>query len=144
MILDGRIQMGTRADFYVGEGESAEWLGSIAWDGYPEGINKALLSSTTEAEFRRLVTEWAAARKDFTAPESGWPWPWDNSQTTDFAYAFLDGKVRASSFGHPWFDPLNPPEDSEEDLPKIVFPDMKNRKNVQFGGDKSGVIVVGF
>lgn len=27
--------MGTRADFYIGRGENAEWLGSIAWDGDP-------------------------------------------------------------------------------------------------------------
>jgi hypothetical protein len=30
--------MGTRADFYVGRGETAEYLGSIAWDGYPDGL----------------------------------------------------------------------------------------------------------
>lgn len=30
--------MGTRADFYVGRGEQAEWLGSIAWDGNPGAI----------------------------------------------------------------------------------------------------------
>ncbi len=28
--------MGTRADFYVGLGEQAEWLGSVAWDGNPD------------------------------------------------------------------------------------------------------------
>ena len=26
--------MGSRADFYIGEGTEAEWLGSVAWDGY--------------------------------------------------------------------------------------------------------------
>lgn len=30
--------MGTIADFYVGRGPKAEWIGSIAWDGYPDGI----------------------------------------------------------------------------------------------------------
>lgn len=30
--------MGTRADFYVGRGTEAEWIGSIALDGYPDGI----------------------------------------------------------------------------------------------------------
>jgi hypothetical protein len=29
--------MGTRADFYVGRGKDAEWLGSVAFDGYPSG-----------------------------------------------------------------------------------------------------------
>jgi hypothetical protein len=30
--------MGTRADFYIGRGTEAEWLGSVAWDGYPGGV----------------------------------------------------------------------------------------------------------
>jgi hypothetical protein len=30
--------MGTRADFYVGRGPDAEWLGSVAMDGYPSGV----------------------------------------------------------------------------------------------------------
>ena len=32
--------MGTRADFYIGKGTDAEWLGSIAWNGYPDGIGR--------------------------------------------------------------------------------------------------------
>jgi hypothetical protein len=40
--------MGTRADFYVGRGGQAEWLGSIAWDGYPSGIDKWVFSVSTE------------------------------------------------------------------------------------------------
>jgi hypothetical protein len=115
--------MGTRADFYVGRGESAEWLGSIAWDGYPDGID----------------------------PEMGWPWPWDDSGTTDYAYAFEDGAVYASSFGHAWFRP-NPdapdfgePEWDEHgnDLGSdATFPNMAERKAVTLG-PRSGVIVVG-
>lgn len=34
--------MGTRADFYVGTGANAEWLGSIAYDGHPDTIYKVL------------------------------------------------------------------------------------------------------
>jgi len=50
--------MGTRADFYVGRGETAEWVGSVAWDGYPNepwGIGRTtdLFTATTEADFRR-------------------------------------------------------------------------------------------
>lgn len=31
--------MSTRADFYVGRGAEAEWIGSISWDGYPDGVD---------------------------------------------------------------------------------------------------------
>lgn len=32
--------MGTRADFYVGRGKDAEWIGSVAFDGYPDGFER--------------------------------------------------------------------------------------------------------
>ena len=41
--------MGTRADFYVGRGESAEWLGSVAWDGNPRGIDDPVLTTPVRA-----------------------------------------------------------------------------------------------
>lgn len=134
--------MGTRADFYVGRGESAEWLGSIAWDGYPGGINKPLLKADTEKKYRAAVVRFFADREDVTRPVDGWPWPWENSLTTDYAYAFDDGKVWASPFGHGWFDPLK--DEPEDDRPKsAVFPNMKAGANVQIGGKRSGLIVIG-
>jgi len=39
--------MGTRADFYVGMGKDAEWLGSVAWDGYEWADRRLALSTTT-------------------------------------------------------------------------------------------------
>jgi len=47
--------MGTRADFYVGRGEQAEWLGSIAWDGYPSGNPAPVTAMTSEAAYREKV-----------------------------------------------------------------------------------------
>jgi len=38
-----------RADFYVGRGKDANWLG-VSLDGYPDGIPKELLKSQTEGE----------------------------------------------------------------------------------------------
>jgi hypothetical protein len=142
--------MGTRADFYVGRGEKAEWLGSIAWDGYPDGITPNVLAATTEDEFRAVVKDFATTREDWTAPEMGWPWPWDTSHTTDYAYAFDGGVVYGSGFGHPWFDAREPEPDGwdEEtgteivaDGPAPVFPDMSARKAVTLGR-RSGLIVV--
>lgn len=148
--------MGTRADFYVGRGPDAEWLGSIAWDGYPSAIGVgdagnlgpgrlAFLSAGAEHEWRNLVAAFLAVREDATKPEDGWSWPWKDSSTTDYAYAFDGGKVYASSFGHAWFDPLDPPTDEDGDLAgekSAVFPDMSARKAVTFG-KRSGVLILG-
>ena len=134
--------MGTRADFYIGRGQGAEWIGSIAWDGYPDGIAKAVLTTTTPDTFRAAVAQFIM-REDGTTPEMGWPWPWNDSQTTDYAYALDAGKVWGSCFGRAWFDPLNvPAEDSVcEGEKTAVFPDMTARKKVAFG-ERSGAIIL--
>lgn len=132
--------MGTRADFYKGRGEEAEWLGSIAWDGYPEGVPSNVVKAATEKEFDEAVNE-LKKRKDWTSPEEGWPWPWNDSHTTDYAYAW-DGKVYAGGFGGHWHDTKNEvDEDKWEKLEPAIYPNMKERKNVQFG-EKSGTIIL--
>ena len=133
--------MGTRADFYVGRGEDAEWLGSIAFDGYPQGAAaETLLTATSEDDFRTTVADLLARREDATTPEQGWPWPWTNSRTTDYAYAWDGGRLHASCFGSHWFNPRDkePPEGT---CSKTVFPDMSKRQNVTMG-PRSGIILV--
>lgn len=136
----------TRADFYVGRGENAEWLGSIASDGYPTGHvaedDTGIVVATDEQVYRKLVAVLIEKSGDGTKPEQGWPWPWENSRSTDYAYAFDGGKVWASNFGRSWFDPTKP-EDHDRDIPKsAVFPDMTARKKVTLG-PRSGLIVFG-
>lgn len=159
--------MGTRADFYIGRGESAEWLGSIAWDGYPEGITpedvpevvrtpiqtlklprhkswpegQHLFDATTREQFVERLELFFLDRDDVTRPAQGWPWPWEDSGTTDFAYAFDDGRVWTSPFGHGWFDPREPLPD-EAPTQKVAFPNMKERSRVVMSGSRSGLIVV--
>lgn len=187
--------MGTRADFYIGRGENAEWIGSIAWDGYPDGIDGAVRTAKTEEDFRQAVMKFFADRDDVTLPAAGWPWPWEDSRTTDYAYAFDGGQVYYSGFGHEWtesmYDARELEYDHDEgkwascyrgddylDLSKIphpegmkpkntyeglfdletkqyvrvrefrkeksaVFPNMKDKQNVKFGGPGSGLIVLG-
>lgn len=156
--------MGTRADFYIGRGLNAEWIGSTAWDGYPEGIDITttkvdrvapgvdlqehdkflpgfhLFDAASETEFRERVGMYFANRRDVTLHSMGWPWPWDDSQTTDYAYAFDDGKVWASRFGSTWFDP-NLPEPEDLDRKVAIFPNMKSVQRVTLG-KRSGVIVL--
>lgn len=148
--------MGTRADFYVGRGEQAEWLGSIAWDGDPGSVFGAVPEVLTDARpatvegWRIFVSAFLGERSDATLPKQGWPWPWDDSRTTDYAYAFDGDAVWSSAFGHEWFrvDPAaeyfgEPTDESERDIPKnVVFPNMTERKAVTYG-PRSGLIVFG-
>ena len=144
--------MGTRADFYAGRGPGAEWLGSIAWDGYPSGGPAGLLRSAavTEPSWRQGVYQLLVSCGDTaTAPDHGWPWPWDDSGTTDYAYALDGGVVWCSNFGLPWFavDSASPTfgEPREDDEPageRAVFPDMSRFRNITMGR-RSGLIVFG-
>lgn len=145
--------MGTRADFYVGRGESAEWLGSVAWDGNPRGIDDPVLTATTESDFRAAVEAFFTTRDDATRPREGWPWPWDSGLLTDYSYALDEGRVYASNFGQAWFPvdvdaPFRGEPQWDEVEPYVeppqvaVFPDMSAVKNVTLGR-RSGVVVIG-
>ena len=121
--------MGTRADFYIKVGKNLvqkDWIGSIAWDGYPEGIDKTVLEAGTINQFKKACLDFFSKRDDYTKPEEGWPWPWDTSATTDYAYVYDNSisKVLISEF------------DKETD-----WPNMKNIQKVQFG-DKSGLVII--
>lgn len=131
--------MGTRADFYVGIGEKAEWIGSIAWDGYPSGIPSEIKRAVTSRTFRREVARFLKEREDATLPKDGWPWPWEDSSTTDYAYAFDKGKVMASCFGDAWFNPSR--KQPNKEFPKAQFPNMKDKQNVTLG-KRSGLLVI--
>lgn len=136
--------MGTRADFYVGRGEDAEWLGSIGWDGYPDGIPSEILEAVTADVFKEAVRAFLVDRDDGTTPEMGWPWPWDTSDTTDYAYAFDGQMVHASCFGCNWFDPSTAMGDDRERIESDVptrFPDMSPRKRGSHD-IRSGVIFI--
>ena len=119
--------MGTRADFYVGRGAQAEWLGSIGWDGYPDGIPEPILTSTEEASFRQDIADFLK-REDGTTPDQGWPWLWPDSRATDFSYVFDAGHVWISCLGHSWVLAKDRDSDvDEDDLPKAEFPNMSGR-----------------
>jgi hypothetical protein len=149
--------MGTRADFYVGKGAQAEWLGSKAFDGGLWGIPDMVLNSNTEEEYRTAIAEFFKGRKDVTHPEEGWPWPWEDSQTSDYAYTFApwDEGIETGcvwvAIGMPnrWLKVTeDEPEwddwDYEQQMSRLelcVHPNMKERMNVQWG-EKSGLLIV--
>jgi hypothetical protein len=98
--------MGTRADFYIGEGVEAVWLGSISSDGYPENISFDLLTAESETEFIQEINNHITPIKNFKNPKQGWPWKWENSNMTDYTYALINNKVMISVFGSSWIDAL--------------------------------------
>jgi hypothetical protein len=132
--------MGTRADFYRGgiNPETMIWLGSIAWDGYPDGIDEVVLKATTETEYAEAALAFMEPRSDYTHPEQGWPWPWEDSNTTDYAYTFADGRVVANCFGHGWFTATDAMP--ELDVKPTPFPNMKKIQKVDMG-PRSGLII---
>ena len=116
--------MPTRADFYVGQGPTAEWIGSIAYDGVPESLPRSIIEATMEHAYRWHVEQELLSRDDATLPKDGWPWPWDNSAITDFCYAFIDDRVAVFGPG---------------DKRKREFPNAEKIKNVA-RGRRSGII----
>ena len=122
-----------------------KWLGSKGFDGYPDGIDEKVLKSTDEQEYEKVVADFLSSANDATFPNQGWPWPWNDSRTTDYAYIFENGKVMSSCFGGPLFDPLKADAENEEEdhecLPAGYFPDMKDVQNIAYD-DRSGAIFI--
>lgn len=84
--------MGTRADFYIETNTGMEWIASYPCDGYPDGKAQeiGLYQAKTADEFMNLLYECLGSAATF--PEMGWPWPWNDSRGTDFAYLFRPTK----------------------------------------------------
>ncbi len=117
--------MGSKADFYIGRGPEAEWLGSIGWDGLPAGLPSGLLATATEDAFRSEVAAMLLARPDGVPPEKGWPWTWDTSLGTSYSYAFDRERVWACCFGSSWWKAVLPePEHTTLTRKAARFPDM--------------------
>lgn len=147
--------MGTRADFYVGKGKDAEWIGSIAWDGYRSGISGYILKAKTEANFRKAVEVFFSKRDDVRLPKDGWPWPWNDSGLSDCSYWFFDGKCWDAHGAYmadgtrgerDVFLPCDREEseykdadgyflpDKLADIQNVEYPNMSSRKRVTDGG----------
>lgn len=97
--------MGTRADFYTRNTEGKlRYVGSIALDGYPDGIPSYVLGAGNAAAFCHGLYKWFKHdRTDATTPKKGFPWPWSTSALTDYTYVFdaRSGRVQQFHFGKP-------------------------------------------
>jgi len=138
--------MGTRADFWVqrlsGQMAISDWIGSIAWDGDLHGVEHPDAEGTpgfrdiTSVHLFRQAVQKFAMRDDFTHPKDGWPWPWQNSWMTDYAYVFNEPENRIDIYNYGYFRAYGIGE-------KVaVFPDMKSVQRITMG-PRSGLIVLG-
>ena len=139
--------MGTRADYYLGrDPETMVWLGSTAWDGNPEAVFGDTPPVITErAEWLEWIANHVMIRSDYTNPERGWPWPWDDSGTTDYAYAWCPrtGEIYVSNYGRPWVSLVLALEGTYDDEgEKVAFPNMAAIKNIRWDPEGSGIFIV--
>ena len=91
------------------------------------------------------VEQMFRGRDDVSRPADGWPWPWDDSWTSDYAYTWADGRTVWTVGDHGWTD--KEPENDEEYATYRVpapfdLPDMTAQKKVTLG-PRSGLIVIG-
>jgi hypothetical protein len=141
--------MGTRVDFY----SDREWLGSLAFDGYRIHEMKEQHTSRSEdsrlcwliktamsdAAYRQAVAGLLKINDDGTVPSDGWPWPWDDSCTTDRAVVFTDGTVKHYAWGK---EIVEGDDDAEGPEMSGGWPNMSTVKNAVIGTKRDGVIVV--
>ena len=141
--------MGTRADFYVG----AEWLGSLGFDGYrihemdeahatkgeDNGYCWKIKTATNEADYRQAVTDLLGINDDATLPAQGWPWPWEDSRTTDRAYIFDGSETKCYAWGKAI---ILGDDEAEGPEPEAGWPNMSSIQNVTVGPTRSGTILI--
>ncbi|APU15285.1 MULTISPECIES: hypothetical protein [Actinoalloteichus] len=96
------------ADFYLGRGTDARWLGSLATDGDPAsilpgyGLDVVRDASDYFATLARLLHDREVDEPFGAHPVSwGWPWPYETSAVTGWTYAW-DGGLWMSRLGSAW------------------------------------------
>lgn len=98
-----------KADFYVGMGRDADWIGSISRCGSVYEISTPILLQVNRVMYEELVIEYIKFCEGLVANHiCQWPWQWPDSQMTDYSYFFLPEfeKVYVSIGGHDLLDPI--------------------------------------
>jgi hypothetical protein len=125
----------TKADFYIGTGVAANWIGSIFNDGYVHGIPLDILICVNPTLYEELVVEFIQAMEGVVKTNGDkWPWLWPDSRMTDYSYIFIKNlsKVVASHYGGIMFDPIKHLNEgdmvsADVGLGKPVFPLTEGR-----------------
>lgn len=140
--------MGTRADYYVGTDPAhMDYLGSTPMDGDPATTAQRGLDVRYDSvedfvrDLHDLLDAYGQRRS------AGWPWPWDNSRTTDYAYCWdVDTHdVMVSCFGSPLLrladilEGTAPAFDHEAE--KIPFSDQSFIKRIRWDSGYAPMII---
>lgn len=98
--------MGTPADFYIGKGKQARYLGTVYMDGYPKGLDRAVRNAKTPTEFRCAVNNMLLGGRSAGVPFEVQSEPEASRKDrtlVQYTYVFDNGKVQASHNGNRWF-----------------------------------------
>lgn len=123
--------MGTRADFYIrAKNNKLTWLGSCTHDGYDVATletcapAKRLAESKTVYSFKRNLSDYASYKiregGEWIWADEGWPWPWDDSNLTDYSYIYDARNKKIECYNL--------------DKGLIAWPDMSSIRNVTHAG----------
>ncbi|GAA3040833.1 hypothetical protein [Actinokineospora globicatena] len=106
------------ADFYLGTGPQARWLGSLAESGHPSVLTtvsgtpeilRATTSDAYEAAVETLLADQIATPSEFAVQagrDESASWPWLATDSSGWwAYTLVDGQVLACLRDGPWFRP---------------------------------------
>lgn len=76
--------MGIKADFYIKDGDSLKWQGSVEWNCDEKSIPNNLVQSSSNEEFLENLSAYLSSNEN--AYTAGWPWHWNSSKQSDYAY----------------------------------------------------------
>jgi len=98
-----------KADFYVGMGLEAEWIGSVPRCGEIVAISTPIFLQVNRVMYEELVLEYIKACEGVVANHiCQWPWEWMDSRMTDYSYFFVPelAKTFVSIQGGDLLDPI--------------------------------------
>jgi len=98
-----------KADFYVGDGRQADWVGSVNRCGEIWAISTPILLQVNRTMYEELVIEYINFCEGVVANHvCQWPWEWPDSSGTDYSYIFSPAheKVYMSIQGGDLMDPI--------------------------------------
>lgn len=97
------------ADFYVGSGRNADWIGSVKKNGDIWHIPPELLLQVNRIMFEEMVIDFIKENDGIVANHiCEWPWDWTDSRMTENTYLFLPEyeRVYMSILGEDLIDPV--------------------------------------
>lgn len=139
--------MASKADFYLGRGLKAKWIGSITYGGYTPSENGRTLiinvcNANTEEKYREAVLALINyEHSEGFNPENGWPWDYPDSSGTDYSYYFAYHTVKCSCYGSVLFDPFK--ENKWEEGVFLKLPQMTVKPKLEPAIELISEIVVG-